>query len=85
MRKWTFKKHLSVCLGLWLLLNIMGSYLLPANKAVSFGVIGGFDGPTAYFLSGKLLNFFLQNAVLLLLLAIMLLSYKPLKKYLEKA
>lgn len=84
LNKWTFGKHVAVCLGLWLLLNIFGIFLLPSNKAISLGVIGGIDGPTTVFLSGKLMTFLSQNVFLLLLLAVTLLLYKPIKKLIEK-
>lgn len=81
--RWSFGKHAIACLGLCLLLNILATFLLPTNKAVSIGIIGGIDGPMSIHLSGKLLNLILQNGALLLVLIITLFLYKPVKRLIE--
>ena len=94
-RKWKFSYHLMVSLGVTVIGTLSdlvfsgGSlpYLMHfLNKYDSgsphLGVIGGADGPTAIFLSGNPLFYFLGSklAFLLVLLAL----YLPTRKYINK-
>lgn len=53
-KRWTSGKHILACLGVWLFLNIVATFLPPPNKAAaSIGIIGGADGPTAIYITVK--------------------------------
>lgn len=84
IKRWTFGKHVLACLVLGLFTNIVATFLPSRNQAVAIGIIGGADGPTAIFITGKLMNMVLQNGVLLLVIAITLLLYKPMKRLIER-
>ena len=52
------------------------------NESLSIGIIGGADGPTAFFLSGNPFNAFIISKVVLFLVLVVL--FVPTKKSLSK-
>lgn len=84
IKRWTFGKHVLACLVLGLFVNILVTFIPSTKQAVSIGIIGGADGPTSIYITGKLINIILQNGVFLLAIAITLLLYKPIKRLIER-
>lgn len=66
------------------LLGIMKlSNIFSAKEAASIGIIGGSDGPTTIFLVGNPISTFLIP--ILVLFAILLVFYKPIKKLIHRS
>lgn len=53
------------------------------SEAMSIGIIGGADGPTAIFVAGKILPLLLLNPQVILFIVLMLL-YLPMKAYMNR-
>lgn len=84
VKRWTFGKHVLACLSIGLFAKIVATFLPFTKQAVSIGIIGGADGPTAIYITGKLINMILQYGAFLLVIAIPLLLYKPIKRLIER-
>ncbi len=79
--KWSFKIHFVASLMMILVLKLFNTN----KQAASIGIIGGVDGPTAMFVTGKVINqLFWVNPYSIFLFIILLLLYKPVKLRIEK-
>ncbi|SDL06181.1 sodium ion-translocating decarboxylase subunit beta [Natronincola ferrireducens] len=78
--KWSFSKHLLLCLIIIFIARIVARFTTSPNHASSIGIIGGADGPTEIYLSGDTYSAIIGISVLILLLAL----YKPLKMIIKK-
>lgn len=77
---WTLLKHAVASLIIAFLGSCMSKYIYPRHQASSIGIIGGADGPTAIYVSGKLFSY---NWVFLAILIVSLLLYVPVSKWLR--
>lgn len=83
--KWTFSIHIIASFILWSLLQIFNMLFNIHKQAASIGIIGGADGPTAIFISGKIIDWlFWINPYNLSLFAVLLFLFKPVKQLIEK-
>jgi len=81
LKSWTFGKHALSCLMLSIVIYKLFSFVFPRRQAASIGIIGGADGPTAIFLTGKLLSHNLLVYIGVFILLLML--YFPLSRWMK--
>lgn len=91
---WKFSHHLLGALIITLISSLSDLIISGGNLAYmihwfsrghqskGIGIIGGADGPTAIFISGNPLFYFLVTK--LIFLCLLLLMYKPTKEFLKK-
>ena len=75
---WVFWKHFVFCFVIWLIIRNIN---FTPNQASSIGIIGGADGPTAIFITGKIYPYILRDVVLIISLVL----YFPVKKIFKRA
>lgn len=84
-RKWSFKMHIGFSFLIMQLFHFIGRSVNENKEAASIGIIGGADGPTTMFITGKIAErLFLVNSYGIFLFIILLLLYKPMKFRIEK-
>lgn len=82
--QWSFKKHFIASSIIIAVIMAVIRLLTPGREAASIGIIGGADGPTVIFISGKIGGFLTLTVVLIVFLVIMLLLYRFVKSMIEK-
>jgi Na+-transporting methylmalonyl-CoA/oxaloacetate decarboxylase beta subunit len=91
MRNWNLLKHTISALLIAVLFNYLWGFIT-VREAAAIGIIGGADGPTSIFISGKdstLLSLFILRAVFtptvpgLIAFIIMMLLYRPVRQLLK--
>ena len=84
-RKWSLKMHIGVSSLIMLLFQFISGFFNTNRQAASIGIIGGADGPTAIFITGKIADrLFSINYYSIFLFIILLLLYKPVKLRIER-
>jgi len=84
MRKdWSFTKHFFAFAFALIVLDVIIKSTLPNKSGMSIGIIGGVDGPTALFLSSKLLENIWVDVLFIGIFIVSLILYKPIKNYIE--
>lgn len=81
---WSLWKHLILSVGIYLVYYIFQTYYISKPDAASIGIIGGSDGPTSVYIAGKIGPYIKSVAISMILLIASVVTYKPLKKKLEK-
>ena len=83
-KKWSFTKHFFVLAFALIVLDVILKIILPNKSGMSLGIIGGVDGPTAVFLSSKLIGNLWIDIFFIGIFIATLILYKPIKDYIEK-
>lgn len=85
---WNFRVHACFAILMMIFIWFLNNFFNMKKQAASIGIIGGADGPTAIFITGKttnqLLLILLENLSGIFIFIILLLLYKPIKSLLEK-
>ena len=81
---WTLTKHIAASTVIATAAFYIYRFVAPRSEASSIGIIGGADGPTAIFLSGKVLPALLPNLLAVGVFILLLVLYSPVKHWLTK-
>jgi len=85
MRKdWSFTKHFFAFAFALVVLDVILKSILPNKSGMSIGIIGGVDGPTALFLSSKLIENIWMDVLFIGIFIVILILYRPIKNYIER-
>ena len=83
-KTWTFAKHIAASLLVSTAVFYIYKFVVPLSRgASSIGIIGGADGPTAIFVSSKVLPALVHNLLFVGMLILLMVLYSPIRNWLQ--
>jgi len=80
---WNLTKHAAASLIVSSAAFYIYRVVAPRREASSIGIIGGADGPTAIFISCKVLPALIHNLLFVGLFILLMVLYSPIKNWLQ--